>query len=312
MNQVYTIGETLFDIILKDGITKAGRPGGAMLNTSISLGRLKIPITFISEYGNDPLGHFIDDFLLKNNVNTDFSFRYSSGKTALSIAMLDEDNNASYSFYKMYPQERLRVGVPDINENDILLFGSSYALYPEIKVRIKAITDKANEKNAIIIYDPNIRSTFKDIEGFNSSLAANIAKADILKCSDEDIINSLGIETANDFYKVIKTRCQILIYTKGSKGVSLRTPTTEKDYTVPSIVHVSTISAGDNFNAGIIYALIKNNISQLELNSLSTEKWDEIIHTGIEFATHACLSFDNYINKDFAKNIKKKNNQLGI
>lgn len=307
MNQVYTIGETLFDIILKDGDTKAGRPGGAMLNTSVSLGRFKIPVSFISEYGNDPLGHFIDEFLLRNNVNTDFSFRYSSGKTALSIAMLDEENNATYSFYKMYPQERLRVGVPEINENDILLFGSSYALYPEIKVRVKAISDKAKEQNAIIIYDPNIRSAFKDIEGFNASLAVNIAKAEILRCSDEDIVNSLGIETANDFYKVIKARCPILIYTKGSKGVSLRTPVVEKDYDVPKIEPVSTISAGDNFNAGIIYSLIKNNIAKSELNNLPVEKWDEIINTGIEFATHACMSFDNYISKDFVKNLKKKN-----
>ena len=306
MNQVFTIGETLFDFILKDGDTKAGRPGGAMLNTSVSLGRLKIPVSFISEYGNDPLGHYIDDFLLKNNVNTDFSFRYSSGKTALSIAMLDEENNASYSFYKMYPQERLRVGIPEINENDILLFGSSYALYPEIKVRIKSISDSAKEKNAIIVYDPNIRSAFKNIEGFNASLAGNITKADILKCSDEDIINSLGIETADDFYKVIKGRCPILIYTKGSKGVSLRTPKVEKNYDVPEIIPISTIGAGDNFNAGIIYSMIKNNIKKSELSDLSEEKWDEIISSGIEFATHSCLSFDNYISKEFAKDIKKK------
>ena len=37
---IYTIGETLFDIIFKNGQPQAGKAGGAMLNSSVSLGRI--------------------------------------------------------------------------------------------------------------------------------------------------------------------------------------------------------------------------------------------------------------------------------
>lgn len=38
MRQIYAIGETLYDIIFKDGQPQAGKPGGAMLNSTVSLG----------------------------------------------------------------------------------------------------------------------------------------------------------------------------------------------------------------------------------------------------------------------------------
>ncbi len=303
MGSVFTVGETLYDIIIKKIETKVGRPGGAMLNTSVSLGRLKIPVTFISEYGNDQLGHKIDDFLLANGINTDYSYRYNNGKTAISIAMLDEDNNADYSFYKLYPTERMRIAIPEIKADDILLFGSSYAISPDVKTKVKTIVENAKEYGALIIYDPNIRSAYKEVEGFNTSFASNISIADIVRCSDEDILNSLGMETADDFYKVIKSRCPVLIYTKSSDRVFLRTPSVVKEYAIPAIVPISTIGAGDNFNAGIIYALKSKDISRADLPLLSAEKWDYIIKMGIELATHVCLSYDNYISRKFASDI---------
>lgn len=300
MRNVFTLGETLYDIILKKVETKAGHPGGAMLNTSVSLGRLKVPVTFISEYGNDPLGHSIDDFLLSNNVNTDFVFRYNTGKTAIAMSHLDDQNNAVYSFYKMYPPERLRVSLPEIQKNDILLFGSSYALSPEIKPKVKAIVQKAKDTGAIVMYDPNIRGACKEIEGFNTTFAQNISSADLVRCSDEDVLNSLGMETADDFYKVIKSRCPVLIYTKNSDRVFLRAPTVLKEFKVPELNPLSTIGAGDTFNAGIIFALEKNNIIKSELHMIPEEKWDNIINTGIEFASHVCMSYDNCISRKYA------------
>ena len=65
---VYCIGETVLDIIFSEGRPESAVPGGSMLNSAVSLARSGLKVELISEYGNDPPGDIIADFLQKNNV----------------------------------------------------------------------------------------------------------------------------------------------------------------------------------------------------------------------------------------------------
>jgi fructokinase len=46
MRKIYGIGETVLDIIFKNGQPQAAKPGGAMLNSMVSLGRIGNPGSF--------------------------------------------------------------------------------------------------------------------------------------------------------------------------------------------------------------------------------------------------------------------------
>ena len=69
MKKIYTIGETVYDIIFKNCQPIAAKAGGSMLNSSVSLGRLGLPVSFISEIGKDQVGGFIFVFLIDYNFN---------------------------------------------------------------------------------------------------------------------------------------------------------------------------------------------------------------------------------------------------
>src|SRR4030042_4035865 len=112
VRNIYTRGETLFDIIFKNGQPQAGKAGGAMLNSSVSLGRIGLPVHLISEYGDDDIGRLIDNFLIINGVSTAFADHFREGSTALAIAVLNDKNDASYTFYKNYPAKRLEMDFP--------------------------------------------------------------------------------------------------------------------------------------------------------------------------------------------------------
>ncbi|MCD4705445.1 carbohydrate kinase, partial [bacterium] len=157
MQTIHTIGETLYDIIFKNNQPVSAKAGGAMLNTSVSLGRLDVPISFVSEIGEDQVGDLILDFLKNNNVDTNSIFRFRDGTTALALAFLDESENASYTFYKNYPDIRLDIKFPKINKNDIVLFGSFFAITHEVREKLLNFIKNAKEAGAIIIYDPNFR-----------------------------------------------------------------------------------------------------------------------------------------------------------
>ena len=54
---------------------------------------------------------------------------------------------------------------------------------------------------------------------------------------------------------------------------------------------VSTIGAGDNFNAGFVYGLIKNQITRDDLeNGLTEEQWDALISSAQQFSAEVCKS----------------------
>jgi sugar/nucleoside kinase (ribokinase family) len=58
---------------------------------------------------------------------------------------------------------------------------------------------------------------------------------------------------------------------------------------------VSTIGAGDAFNAGIIFAMLQG---QGIPNDIPASAWDSIIGLGIRFSEDVCLSMENYISID--------------
>lgn len=71
MRKIIGIGETVLDIIFKDGQPIGAYPGGSTFNAMVSLGRSGMNTTFISEVGSDRVGDFIRKFLIENGVNAD-------------------------------------------------------------------------------------------------------------------------------------------------------------------------------------------------------------------------------------------------
>ena len=128
MSRIFAIGETVFDIIFKNGKPASSTPGGSMLNTAVSLGRLGLDVYFISEYGKDKVGELVDNFLRTNGVSTDYVSRSDDLPSSLALAFLDDNNNADYSFYKYHPEKRLDIPFPELTHSDIVLYGSFYVI----------------------------------------------------------------------------------------------------------------------------------------------------------------------------------------
>ena len=305
MRKIYAIGETLLDIIFKNNQTQTAKPGGAMLNSVVSVGRIDLPVYFISEYGIDDAGNLVDSFLMDNGVNTMYVNRYDDGNTALALAFLDEKNDAHYTFYKNRPAKQLNTGFPLIEKNDIILCGSFYSVWTEIREMFKGFISGSREKGALIIYDPNFRkSHISELSELKPVIIENIQMSNIVRGSDEDFETIFGAESADKAYNAIKKYCPIMIYTANTEGVYVRTPSFSGKFPVRKIIPVSTIGAGDNFNAGMITSIYNDGIKADQLDKLTEKEWKRIISMAVEFATDVCLSYDNYVSLAFAEEYK--------
>ncbi len=301
--KIIGIGETIMDIIFKNGQPTTAVPGGSVFNSVITLGRLGLDVTFISETGNDKVGKIILDFLADNGVNNENVCVYYDGRTPLSLAWLDENNDADYEFYKDYPKARLDVIWPRIEKNDIVIMGSYFVLNPVLRSKVKEFLNYAKSKEAIIFYDFNFRSTHKgEAMKLYPDILENLEYADIVRGSTEDINNMFGDDNPDRVYQdEVDFYCKNMICTDGSKSVHLISPHVRKNYPVKKIQTVSTIGAGDNFNAGIIYGLVKEDITKETVQDMSERQWDNIMKYAIDFSAHVCQSLNNSISKEYAQ-----------
>ncbi len=307
MRNIFGIGETIYDILFRNNKPVAAVPGGSVFNGLISLGRAGINSTFITEIGSDQVGQYILKFMQENGINTDYVSCYKDKKTAISLAYLNENNDARYSFYKDYPNNRLDFEMPLIGKNDIVAFGAYFALNPVLRDKVKPFLQYAKDQGALLYYDLNFRDNHAhEVESLKETFRENFALADIVRGSHEDFINVFGYDDCRKTYSETSGYCPILICTRGRDGVTVIDHGQQYAFPSRNIVPVSTIGAGDNFNAGMIYGFVRENIRRDNLERLTRNDWSRLIEYGIEFASEACMSTENYISKDYAQSLKSK------
>ena len=242
----------------------------------------------------------------ENGINTDYVSCYQGKKTAISLAYLDENNDAKYSFYKDYPNNRLDFEMPFIEENDIMAFGAYFSLNPVLRDKVKPFLQYAKDQGAILYYDLNFRDNHAhEVESLRDTFRENFALTDIVRGSHEDFINLFGHDNCRRIYDEETSKyCPRLICTRGKDGVQVIDHGQEYYFSARPIIPVSTIGAGDNFNAGMIYGFIREGIDRNGLDHMTEEKWGHLIGYGIEFGTDACMSTSNYVSKEFAERFR--------
>ena len=271
-----------------------------MLNTAVSLGRNNLDVSLITELGDDDTSKMITSFLVDNNVVANYIKLYNNSNTTLALAFLDDNKKPKYTFIKNYPKTRKLAQLPEFKEEDILLFGSLYSLDKEIRNNILTVVNHAKKSKATIIYDPNIRNAHHlQDQNIMDALMHNIRLSNIIKGSDEDFTNIFGNSDTSVQISELRriNNNALIIITLGADGVIA-------DYrgqliNLPAIKAkvVSTIGAGDAFNAGIIFALNKLRKNNYELDSIISANLDNILTSGLQFASQVCNSMDNYINR---------------
>ena len=258
MKRVIGIGETVFDILFKDDQPQKAVPGGSTFNSIVSLGRAGVPCAMVTEVGGDHIGDIICRFLQENGVSAEFVCRHEHVKSHISLAFLDENNDAQYVFYKDHASASLDGALPDISREDVVLFGSFFAINPAIRLVVASLLHKAHEAGAWLYYDVNFRKNhIADLPEVMPHVEENMGLADVVRGSVEDFGFLYGLQDGDAVYERVSRRCSTLILTDGARPIRVYSPDGCESFPVQAIETVSTVGAGDNFNAGYIYAMMQ-------------------------------------------------------
>ena len=337
--KIVGIGETVFDIVFKDGKPQAAVPGGSVFNAIISLGRTAgaaasgsaasgsaagASVTGVSasggtvasstaagcaaprvimatQMGKDNVAEIITGFMRRNNVETTHAICVEGRQSTISLAMLDSRNDARYEFFRDSAMPKFQTPDIEFEPGDILLFGSFFAISPATRLQVRELVARARSQGAIIYYDINFRKgPHGNSPHIKEYIEENCALSTIVRGSSEDIGNIYGECTAEEAYRDhISSLCSNFICTKGADSTEVFSPGFHAIYPVHKIETLSTIGAGDNFNAGVVYTL--SQLPALAALTLGREEWDKIVTTAHLFSAEVCQSYENYVPEDFLK-----------
>ena len=273
--RVIGIGETVLDILFKNDQVQKAVPGGSTFNSIVSLGRAGVPCAMVTEVGGDHVGDLICRYLLDNGVSSEYVCRHEHVKSHITLAFLDEHNDAQYVFYKDHASVWLDGKLPVIGKNDAVLFGSFFSINPAIRSVVGDLLRAARDAGAWLYYDVNFRKNhIVDLPDVMSNIEENMRLADVVRGSMEDFDYMLGLHNGDAIYERVSRHCRTLLLTDGARSIRVYTPEGCETYPVQAIETVSTVGAGDNFNAGYIYAMMQGMDGQASRIEMA-QRWSQ-------------------------------------
>lgn len=315
MNRKITgIGEVVYDIIFKQNKPIEAKAGGSIMNTLVNLSRLNLSVSLISDMVDDAVGKILRSFIQENGIDTQYIYWHNEGRSRLALAFLNEHNDAEYLFYKMQNENPPILTFPQIKENDILIFGSYYAIKPSIRPMLEPYFEQCKTNGAILMYDPNFRKSHRNmLAEVLPFIKKNIALATVTKGSFEDF--ELIFETS-DLQTIIQrcyeSGCHHLIITNGKEPVLYTN--FKESYSYPVVVEkiISTIGAGDAFMSGLVYSICLQRLRHYDFEHLDKLNIDRMIITGLELSSRVCQSYENYVSTNEVSNLYRAISDLHI
>ena len=295
MKRVIGIGETVLDILFKNDQPQKAVPGGSTFNSIVSLGRAGVPCAIITETGGDHIGDMICTFLERNGVSSEYVCRHKGTKSHITLAFLNEQNDAQYEFYKDHATDLLDNQLPQVTREDVVLFGSFFAINPVIRPVVSAFLRGAKEAGAWLYYDVNFRKNhIAELPQIIGNIEENMRLANVVRGSMEDFEYMYGLTDGKAIYERVKPFCDTLILTDGARTIRVYTPADCTTYPVTPIETISTVGAGDNFNAGYIYAKLQGLDAQAERITMA-QRWSQDV----------CRQIGNNISDELVATLKK-------
>ncbi|MGB8814772.1 MAG: carbohydrate kinase [Paracoccaceae bacterium] len=258
---ILSCGEALIDMLPRT--STLGEPafapyaGGAVFNTAIALGRLGAPAGFFSGLSTDMLGEILAETLSASKVDTSFAARSDRPTTVAFVKLVN--GQATYAFYDENTAGRLLAlsDLPTLPTNVTTLFFGGISLVNDPAASTYEALQAREAPSRVTMIDPNIRPGFiTDAATYRARITRMIARADIVKLSDEDLHWLMGAGDLTALARQsIATGPKLVFLTEGAKGARAVTASQDRFCAAQKVTVADTVGAGDTFNAGTLAAL---------------------------------------------------------
>ncbi len=263
------MGEALIDIIVDPAGEVTSVVGGAPLNTARTLARLGVPASFLGGVSSDAFGQRIHRLLTADGVAMALPELVEEPCT-LAIAQIDEHGAATYRFMMegtsaaaVTPEIAVAAIMPDCTAIHVGTLG--LVLQPLADAAVAVVAAARPEQ--IVMVDPNCRpSVMTSSEVFDRTLAAVLARADVVKVSGDDLaFMSPGVDPMAAAVDLQQRSGAVVLFTDGANSVWVITADARTELPVPKVPVIDTVGAGDSFSGGFLAYLAQHGLNRSAL-----------------------------------------------
>jgi len=270
MKSIITIGEAMGLFVANEvgPLEKTNNytmyTAGAEMNVAIGLARLGFNAYFATQFGNDPIGKFVENHMKEENIKNDYIYFTDDYVTGL---MLKEKVLSGDPFVASYRKgsaatkfnKNLVKNIDFSKFSNVHLSGIFLALSDETREVSHYFADEARKNNVVVTFDPNLRpNLWKTEKEMITTINTLAKKCDIVLpgISEGKILTGYSKpEDIAEFYLTKNTKA--VIVKLGAEGAFIKEVGKDgkyiKGFKVEKII--DTVGAGDGFAVGVISAL---------------------------------------------------------
>lgn len=296
---VICIGELLIDFFCTDidvdlvsGVHFFKQAGGAPANVAAAIAKLGGKATFIGKVGDDPFGHYLEDVLKQENVDTSLLSKDKKWRTTLAFVSLKAGGERDFVFSRGADEYLSMDDIPisTFLKGAIVHFGSATALLSDpSKSTYFSLMKVAKENKRFISFDPNYRQNLwgdRTQEFIHLSHQA-IAQADFTKVSEEELLLLSNTSSISEGVKFLhELGGKVIAVTLGAKGTYLSTSDHQELIPSININSIDSTGAGDTFVGATLFQLSKHQDPALILSDF--ERMKEIIYFANKVGAYVC------------------------
>ena len=250
---ILSMGEAMVDVLpAGEGLWRPV-PGGSSYNVALALGRLGAPAAFVGRLSRDEQGERMTRALAAAGVTTDL---VSRDERPSPLSLVERGTQARSARYAIHLVDTAHAP-PDLPPNwraraAHLHVSSFSALGGDWGRAVAQALDSAGG-NLTRSFDVNIRpALLPEREATRALVADRIARADIVKASEEDLDWLFPGEAVETIAGRWSTQGRIILVTRGADGASIYIDGPPVHGNGFAVAVVDTVGAGDAFMAAFL------------------------------------------------------------
>jgi fructokinase len=267
---ILCLGEVLIDMFPAEigrAMTEVSafrpKPGGAPANVAVAAARLGTESGFIGKVGDDTFGHFLENVLKNEGVDTQGIRFDPEARTTLVFIAMPDVHNAEFVFYRnpgadmLLQPEELPVSL--LQSTTWLHFGSLSLIDEPIHSAALMAIEIARQAGALISFDVNYRpALWSSQEQAYQRVMASLPFVDLVKVNQAELALLTGSEQLEDGSRILLSHgSKLCVVTTGADGSYFNNG--REGAFVPGF-KVDTVDAtgcGDAFVAGLLTQLVE-------------------------------------------------------
>jgi len=266
---ILTLGELLIDMFPAEvgrGMVEVSafrpKPGGAPANVAVAAARLGAQTGFIGKVGEDIFGHYLEQVLATEGVDTSGLRFDSEARTTLVFIALPDENTAEFVFYRnpgadmLLSPEELDYGL--LATTRCLHFGSLSLIVEPSGSATRAAVEAARQAGALVSFDVNYRPTlWQSTPGALQRVREIIPTVDLIKVNETELRILSGQDALGPGAgALLAMGPKLCVITLGQNGSYYQTR--EGGEFVPAfrVRAVDATGCGDAFIAGLLTRLV--------------------------------------------------------